>query len=56
MSTVDPIAARRAKRLSRAGRPGLLVGAIVAGVAQLGAALCLGGGIGAMVDLMGTAS
>jgi len=49
---VDPIAARRAKRLSRAGRPGLLVGAIVAGVAQLGAALCLGGAIGSIVDLL----
>ncbi|MET7281146.1 hypothetical protein ABZS29_23110 [Kribbella sp. NPDC005582] len=52
MSTVDPIVARRAKRLSRAGRPGLLVGAIIAGVAQLGAALCTGLAIGSIVDLL----
>ena len=52
MSTMDPIAARRAKRLSRAGRPGLLVGAVVAGLAQLGAAFCFGVGVGTMVDLM----
>ncbi|WP_405058704.1 hypothetical protein OG474_39075 [Kribbella sp. NBC_01505] len=46
---MDPIAARRAKRLQRAGRPGFLVGGIIAGVVQVAAALCLGLGIAAMV-------
>lgn len=52
MSTVDPIAARRAKRQQRTGRPGFLVGAIIGGVAQLGAAVCLGLAIGVMVEML----
>jgi hypothetical protein len=45
VSTVDPIAARRAKRVQRAGRPGFLIGALIAGVVQVLAACCLGLGI-----------
>ncbi|WP_460649787.1 hypothetical protein [Kribbella endophytica] len=49
---MDPIAARRTKRLSRQGQPKFLAWAIVAGVAQLGAAFCCGLAIGAIVDLL----
>ncbi len=52
MSTVDPIAARRAKRLRRAGRPGVLAGAVVAGIAQLGAGVCFGLAIGNLVEML----
>ncbi|WP_344177477.1 hypothetical protein [Kribbella lupini] len=49
---MDPVAARRAQRLSRQGQPKFLAGAIVAGIAQLGAAFCCGLAIGTMVDLL----
>ncbi|GAB3923709.1 hypothetical protein GCM10029976_014320 [Kribbella albertanoniae] len=52
MSTVDPIAARRAKRLRRAGQPKVLAGAVAAGIAQLGAGVCFGVSIGILVEFM----
>ncbi|MFF1819485.1 hypothetical protein ACFVWG_19455 [Kribbella sp. NPDC058245] len=52
MSTVDPIAARRAQRLSRQGQPKFLVWAIVAGFIQSGAAFFAGMAIGTMVNLL----
>ncbi|MFB6722988.1 hypothetical protein ACFCV3_22610 [Kribbella sp. NPDC056345] len=52
MSTVDPIAERRAKRLRRAGLPRVLAGAVVAGIAQLGAAVCFGLAIGGVVEML----
>lgn len=50
MSTIDPIAARRTKRLERAGQRGYLIGAIVAGVLLVISAVLLGLAIGWCVE------
>ncbi|GAA0612030.1 hypothetical protein HPO96_22500 [Kribbella sandramycini] len=52
MSTIDPSAARRLKRQQYAGRPGVLIAAVIATAAQVGFAVATGLGIGAFAETM----